>query len=137
MVKRSHLRGKDSPFYKTGIGDFFRYRRELREKHCNRCGKDLTRASRFQWVVHHKNHDRTCNTEDNFEILCKRCHQIEHNCADKLKIEYKKTCFICGSSFISKASNAKYCVDCHVIYQKYRHRLSPEQIKQMITEGKV
>ena len=137
IIKRSHQRSKASPFYKNGIGDFIRFRRELEEKYCNRCGKDLTNASRYQWVVHHKNHDRTCNTVDNFEVLCKRCHQLEHTCADNLKLEYTKTCFMCGSSFISRANNAKYCVNCKPIYQKYRHKCSPEQIKQMITEGKV
>lgn len=33
-----------------------------------------------EWVGHHKDHDRTNNTIENLSLLCKRCHQIEHEC---------------------------------------------------------
>ena len=31
-------------------------------------------------AVHHKDHNRKNNVESNFELLCKRCHQVEHEC---------------------------------------------------------
>lgn len=39
---------------------------------CNRCGslKDL--------LAHHIDKDRTNNSLENFEILCKKCHQLHH-----------------------------------------------------------
>jgi len=74
--------GKDNKHYVNGMGQFYKIRQHLREtiKHCQACHKDLTHASRYEWCVHHIDHDRTNNVEENFEMLCKRCHQIEHEC---------------------------------------------------------
>lgn len=71
----------DSQFV-TGIGRFMRERRALKEsrRFCERCRKDLKEATRYQWVVHHRDHDRANNAPDNWELLCKSCHQREHNC---------------------------------------------------------
>ena len=52
--------------------------------HCERCHKDLTEAKSSEWCVHHRDHDRTHNVRSNYELLCKRCHQLEHNCQDNL-----------------------------------------------------
>ena len=136
-IKRSHLKGTESPFYKNGIGDFIRFRNNVTVKECDRCGKDLNGVSQYEWAVHHKDHDRTNNTLDNFEVLCKRCHQLEHNCTDRLKLSYTKACFMCGSNFVSKANNAKYCESCNPIYRRFKNNRTPELIRQMITEGKV
>lgn len=79
----SNKTGKDSPFYRTGIGLFHKLKHELRESRgntCERCSKDLSNSSMYEWVVHHKDHDRTHNELGNLELLCKRCHQIEHEC---------------------------------------------------------
>jgi len=72
----------DDSQYSTGIGNFHRLRRHLRStiKHCQRCGKDLSEAKRHEWCTHHKDHDRTNNVLENLEILCKSCHQTEHEC---------------------------------------------------------
>lgn len=73
---------KDSQ-YKTGIASFQTEKRaELKKSidKCQRCEKDLSDAGRYEWCVHHKDHDRTNNEYDNLELLCKRCHQIEHEC---------------------------------------------------------
>lgn len=75
--------GKDHPSYKTGIAcDFNNVVRRIKEerRYCEKCSKDLKDATRYYWCVHHKDHDRTNNVESNFELLCKRCHQIEHEC---------------------------------------------------------
>lgn len=74
--------------YRTGIGNFHRLRREMREgiARCERCSKDLSQATRYEWCVHHKDHDRTNNVRSNLEMLCKRCHQLEHECAKAFSV---------------------------------------------------
>lgn len=47
---------------------------------CERCGKDLLDSAPAERAVHHKDHNRKNNVEGNFELLCKRCHQVEHEC---------------------------------------------------------
>ena len=51
-----------------------------RVRYCERCGEDLKDASPHMRCVHHKDHNRKNNDESNFELLCKRCHQVEHKC---------------------------------------------------------
>jgi hypothetical protein len=74
--------GKDNPNYKNGIGIFHKNKGKIKEqiRYCERCNKDLQDVSRHHWCMHHKDHDRTNNDPSNFELLCKRCHQIEHEC---------------------------------------------------------
>lgn len=50
--------------------------RNLLPKECNRC-KDTKHL-----VAHHIDHDRSNNKLENFEILCKRCHQKHHEIRD-------------------------------------------------------
>lgn len=78
----SNLKGKDHKQFKSGMGRFYDIRKQMREeiKHCNRCCKDLTDAGRYEWCVHHIDHNRANNVRENFEMLCKRCHQLEHDC---------------------------------------------------------
>ena len=54
----------------TGIQTYRRHRGPC----CERCG------STFKLLVHHKDEDRYNNAIDNLETLCKRCHQIHHEC---------------------------------------------------------
>lgn len=49
-------------------------------RYCEQCGKDLIDAAPEFRAVHHKDHNRKNNVESNFELLCKRCHQVEHKC---------------------------------------------------------
>lgn len=49
-------------------------------RYCERCNEDLLDAPPAFRCVHHKDHNRKNNVESNFELLCKRCHQIEHEC---------------------------------------------------------
>jgi 5-methylcytosine-specific restriction endonuclease McrA len=79
--------GPDHWAYKHGI-DYFKTRlspavRE-RDRTCQRCAVDLTDAPPGFWCVHHKDHDRTNQAPENLELLCKRCHQVEHRCWEKL-----------------------------------------------------
>lgn len=78
----SNLKGKEHNRYRSGMGNFYAIRKQMREevKECQRCHADLTHANRYEWCVHHIDHDRTNNVRENFEMLCKRCHQVEHEC---------------------------------------------------------
>lgn len=68
--------------FRTGISWFQKNRRRLRDeiRCCERCSLDLLNAGRYMWVIHHIDHDRTHNVRSNLQLLCKRCHQIEHDC---------------------------------------------------------
>ena len=91
MNKTNHYKGKENPHYKYGAGEFVRKRAEIKAKigKCERCGKDLTNAGRYEWVVHHKNHNHYDNSEGNYELLCKRCHQLEHKCINNIPKTYE------------------------------------------------
>jgi len=75
----------DSQF-KTGIRYFKRRRGKLRteRRYCEVCGTDLRNARIGMWAVHHRDHNRKNNVDTNFQLLCKRCHQLEHNCQNNL-----------------------------------------------------
>lgn len=93
-IKNGRLNGKGSgsstspgelnPNYIHGRCTF---RRKAQEKRllngvCERCKKDLTSASQWEWAGHHKDHNQNNNSDNNLELLCKRCHQLEHNCVN-------------------------------------------------------
>lgn len=44
---------------------------------CHDCWADLTPK---QMLLHHIDHNRQNNVLSNFHGVCKRCHQIEHEC---------------------------------------------------------
>ena len=75
-------RGKGDSSYRTGISYFqnSRHRIKTERRYCERCKKDLLEATRYEWCIHHRDYNRTNNNDENFELLCKRCHQIEHDC---------------------------------------------------------
>lgn len=66
-------KGKASHSYKDGIGIFSREAFALLGKVCMRCG------SESHPCVHHKDRNRRNNDPSNWEILCKACHQKEHD----------------------------------------------------------
>ena len=68
--------------FKTGIAWFQKNRKAIKEemRFCAKCDKDLIDASRYMWVIHHIDHDRAHNNRENLILLCKRCHQVEHDC---------------------------------------------------------
>lgn len=88
----------------TGIGYFIKRRKEIlnERKNCNRCDKFLLGLTKYEWCVHHMDHDRTNNDETNFELLCKRCHQLEH-----CKHSTENGQYIQGSTTIPEGSTAK------------------------------
>lgn len=68
-------RGGESKFVSVLAPAYWR-----KVRYCERCAKDLQDAPPHMRCVHHKDHNRKNNDESNFELLCKRCHQIEHEC---------------------------------------------------------
>ena len=74
--------GEQHPSYKHGWYIADRLRKEVKEerRYCERCSLDLQDVDRWRWVVHHKDHNHYNNVIENLELLCKRCHQIEHEC---------------------------------------------------------
>jgi hypothetical protein len=75
-------KGKDNHMYTYGVANFQQYARERKATIglCEVCGKDIKHATHYEWVGHHKDHDRTNNDISNLLLICKRCHQIEHTC---------------------------------------------------------
>lgn len=80
--RSSKNRGPTHSQYKNGWTAYKQIGRQMKEEIgcCERCDRDLTKATRWEWVCHHKDHDRTNSSRDNLELLCKSCHQIEHKC---------------------------------------------------------
>lgn len=79
----NNAKGIEDSQYSTGIASFQTIKRStLKEKisECQRCHTDLSNAGRYEWCVHHIDHSRSNNDYSNLELLCKRCHQIEHEC---------------------------------------------------------
>ena len=62
--------------WKTGIGTYKQLKAHILA--CERCG------ATYELLVHHKDQNRGNNKIENLEKICKRCHQLEHNCADVL-----------------------------------------------------
>ena len=79
--------GSLDPQYSSGMGWLHKYKKVLKARlnRCERCAKDLTSASKYEWTCHHKDRNRSNNVPENIELLCKRCHQIEHNCIQALQ----------------------------------------------------
>jgi predicted RNA-binding Zn-ribbon protein involved in translation (DUF1610 family) len=83
-------KGKEHHSYKNGSGSYSYKQRVLtaRPHICERCSKDLSDiilTNKFGYAIHHKDYDHSNSDDDNnLELLCKRCHQIEHNCASHL-----------------------------------------------------
>ncbi len=78
--------GEANHMYKNGSRHYQNSRARIRERrYCERCGKDLKDVGPKYWCVHHRDHNRNHNEDSNYELLCKRCHQIEHNCIKALQ----------------------------------------------------
>lgn len=74
--------GKENFMYSHGRCTFRRWARERKESIglCEHCGKDIKNSTQHQWVGHHIDHNPTNNVIENLKVLCKQCHQIEHEC---------------------------------------------------------
>ena len=72
----------------NGIGSYRKIAFKTYGYNCNRCGVDVRTLRPYQYSVHHKNRNRNDNSAENLEVLCKSCHQVEHDCILNL---YPKT----------------------------------------------
>lgn len=70
-LKLSYTKSSKQNGFKDGIGI---YRQLKDKKFCTKC------KSQKNLLIHHKDEDRTNNHPSNLEVLCKRCHQVEHQC---------------------------------------------------------
>jgi len=80
--------GKDSPHYINGVGLYKKIRNTMAAECgyvCQECGCDLDRDNPYKWVCHHIDHNRKNNEPENLMVMCKSCHQIEHNAIDNLR----------------------------------------------------
>lgn len=78
--------GKNNNAYKNGSGiDWFKEALKILPNKCNRCGKtedELKKETGSKircLLIHHKDGVHTNNNPDNWEILCKKCHQAHHS----------------------------------------------------------
>lgn len=73
--------GEENHMYSSGRAVFRRWAREYKNSVglCMRCNKDIKNATQWEWAGHHKDHNKQNNVKENLEVLCKRCHQIEHD----------------------------------------------------------
>jgi len=76
--------GENNHQYKNGIGLYKKLPFTTKEKICERCGSNLN------ILVHHKDENRSNNTLDNLEVLCKKCHQNHHCTRDAKTGKYIK-----------------------------------------------
>ena len=83
--------GENNGNYKNGTGiDWYKRALQILPERCNRCGLtenelQSIRPSKVRiLLLHHKDGNHENNSPDNWEILCKKCHQKHHSCRDKL-----------------------------------------------------
>lgn len=81
-IGRGGKLGERNQAYKHGQCTFRRWAKERKESIgvCDLCNTDIKEATHYNWVGHHKDHNRMNNTIENLMLLCKKCHQIEHKC---------------------------------------------------------
>ena len=75
--------GNQNHMYTNGRCTFRRWAKEKLKQlnySCERCGTIIDATVRGTWAGHHKDHNDQNNIYTNLEVLCKRCHQIEHKC---------------------------------------------------------
>lgn len=100
--KNNAWKGGTSPAY---------YRRVCFEAHgdvCKRCSSPAT-------LVHHRDGNRSNSEVGNLEPLCKRCHQIEHNCAGNLPAQVRlklRRCSTCTKRYRPTGPRQERCVRC-------------------------
>ena len=79
--------------------------------HGDRC----LRCKRPAVLVHHKDNNRRNSEPGNLEVLCKRCHQLEHRCAENLpkKVVFKtRFCVNCSKRYRPTGPRQKTCHRC-------------------------
>jgi hypothetical protein len=92
------------------------YRRICFEAHgrkCIPCGAEAT-------LAHHIDHDRSNNVAENLRPMCKRCHQLEHNCTANLPtvVRFKmRACLDCKKKYRPSGPRQIWCRRCAPIYK--------------------
>lgn len=102
--KNNAWKGGSSPPY---------YQRIAFETYGKQCSIDPDH--RGVLVVHHRDHNRKNNDAANLQVLCKRCHQLEHACAERLPRGSTRPpaslvkCPACMKHFKAKTGRQQYC----------------------------
>jgi hypothetical protein len=122
LAKNKNVSGSKHYAYVDG-SSAGHYRREAFKIHgefCNRC------KSTSNLLVHHIDQNRKNNPVDgsNWEVLCRKCHQLHHNCFENLPVKKSKKnelgienyrriyiykCENCGSDFHPTHKKQKFC----------------------------
>lgn len=79
---------------------------------CFKCGAEAV-------LVHHLDEDRENNTVENLRPMCKRCHQLEHDCTANLPKPGSlppKPCLDCKKDFKPGSGRSLRCSDCRVLH---------------------
>lgn len=110
VKKGRNQAGSSNNAWKGGTSPAY-YRRVCFEAHgrkCFRCGGVAT-------LVHHRDEDRSNSATKNLAPMCKRCHQLEHDCASnlpKVVIFKRKPCVICLRRFQPTGPRHNRCPRC-------------------------
>jgi ribosomal protein S27AE len=110
VKKGYNQKGKLNNAWRGGISPKY-YQEKAFSKHgklCQRCGEPAV-------LVHHKDDNRRNSDNNNLEVLCKKFHQLEHNCADNLpsKVVFKhRVCTACSKRYRPTGSRQLVCQRC-------------------------
>lgn len=92
--------GPSHPNWKTGIQTY----RQHTDSICSRCN------ATENLLVHHKDENRHNNHESNLETLCKRCHQIHHDCRSRLLPDQTPVpCEECAAPIVRTSHKHRFC----------------------------
>lgn len=110
IKKGYNQKGSSNNAWKGGSSPAY-YRRKATEEYGTMC----VRCSAPAVLVHHKNGNKRDSSAQNLEVLCKRCHQLQHTCANNLpkKVVFKRReCARCDSTFKPTGPRGHLCPSC-------------------------
>lgn len=110
VKKGRNQKGENNNAWKGGSSPAY-YQKVAFSTHGDRCLRCRDEAV----LVHHKDGNRKNPDPSNLEVLCKRCHQLEHDCAGNLpqKVKFKpRTCARCGERFHPTGPRGIHCRAC-------------------------
>lgn len=120
-AKHHDISGNNNPMYNGGIQSYRKLARKVLPNKCDICG------STENLIVHHIDGNRRNNPANgsNWRILCRRCHQVLHDCTKNLpekreskkeKMGIKKSrmlktfiCPVCHKTFHPFNNKQKFC----------------------------